>query len=100
MAKDSNVGHPFTFTPVISFVVDCETQEEIDKMWEKLSTDGKAEQCEWLNDKYGMSWQIVPMVLDQMIGDTDSEKSEKVMKTMLQMKKISIRDLEQAYELQ
>jgi predicted 3-demethylubiquinone-9 3-methyltransferase (glyoxalase superfamily) len=100
MAKDINVGYPITFPPIISFVVDCETQEEIDKMLENLSTDGKADQCWWLGDKYGMSWPIVPMVLGQMIGDTDSKKSEKVMKTKLQMKKINIKDIEQAYELQ
>ena len=100
MAKDSNVEYPFTFTPAISLVVNCETQEEIDKIWEKLSTESKAEQCGWLSDKYGMSWQIVPMILGQLIGDTDSEKSNIVIRAMLQKKKINIRDLEQGYELQ
>lgn len=99
MANDSNMEHPFTFTPAISLVVNCETQEEIDDLWEKFSRDGKTDQCGWLSDKYGVSWQIVPIVLGQMMQDKDAEKSEQVMKAILQMKKINIRDLKQAYEL-
>lgn len=101
MANDSsNKEHPFTFTPALSLVVNCETQKEIDDLWEKFSRDGNTDQCGWLSDKYGISWQIVPIVLGPMLQDKDAEKSEQVMKAMLQMKKINIRDLKQAYELQ
>jgi predicted 3-demethylubiquinone-9 3-methyltransferase (glyoxalase superfamily) len=93
-----NGGPVFTFSPAISFVVNCETQEEVDKLWEKLSEDGEIEQCGWLRDKYGVSWQIVPTILGEMLQDKDTEKSEKVMKAMLQMKKIDIKGLEQAYQ--
>jgi predicted 3-demethylubiquinone-9 3-methyltransferase (glyoxalase superfamily) len=93
-----NGGPVFTFSPAISFVVNCETQEEVDKLWEKLSEGGEIEQCGWLRDKYGVSWQIVPTILGEMLQDKDTEKSEKVMKAMLQMKKIDIKGLEQAYQ--
>ena len=100
MALDSNMDHHFTFTPAISFVVHCKTQEEINELWEKLSKEGMPEQCGWIKDKYGVSWQIVPVILGQMLGDDDIEKSERVMKAMLEMKKISILDLRLAYESQ
>jgi predicted 3-demethylubiquinone-9 3-methyltransferase (glyoxalase superfamily) len=93
-----NGGPVFTFSPAISFVVNCETQEEVDKVWEKLSEGGEIEQCGWLRDKYGVSWQIVPTILGEMLQDKNAEKSEKVMKAMLQMKKIDIKGLEQAYQ--
>ncbi len=98
MALDSNMDHHFTFTPAISFVVNCETQEEINDLWEKLSKEGMPEQCGWIKDKYGVSWQIVSVVLGQMLGDENTEKSDWVMKVMLEMKKINILDLQQAYE--
>ena len=100
VALDSNMDHHFTFTPAISFVVNCETQEEINDLWEKLSKEGIPEQCGRIKDKYGVSWQIVPVVLGQMLGDENTEKSEAVMKVMLEMKKINILDLQQAYESQ
>jgi len=93
-----NGGPVFTFSPAISFMVNCRTQEEIDDLWEKLSEGGEIQQCGWLQDRYGMSWQIVPTVLGEMLKDKDAEKGERVMKAMLQMKKIDIRTLEQAYE--
>ncbi|MCF6408156.1 VOC family protein [Pseudalkalibacillus salsuginis] len=93
-----NGGPHFTFSPAISFLVDCETQEELDGLWEKLSIGGEIEQCGWLRDKYGVSWQIVPTILREMLNDSDPERSQRVMKAMLQMKKINIEDLQKAYE--
>ncbi|MGI8926941.1 MAG: VOC family protein [Tepidiformaceae bacterium] len=93
-----NGGPMFTFSPAISLLVNCETQEEIDRLWERLSEDGETEQCGWLKDKYGVSWQIVPTILDKMILDEDTKKSEAVTKAMLQMVKLDIRALEQAYD--
>jgi predicted 3-demethylubiquinone-9 3-methyltransferase (glyoxalase superfamily) len=93
-----NGGPMFTFSPAISFVVNCETQEVVDKLWEKLSEGGEIEQCGWLRDKYGVSWQIVPTILGEMLQDKNAEKSERVMKAMLQMKKIDIKGLRQAYQ--
>lgn len=93
-----NGGPIFSFSPAISFVMNCETQEEVDKLWEKLSEGGEREQCGWLKDKYGVSWQIVPTVLGEMLQDKDAEKSERVMKAMLQMNKIDIEGLKKAYE--
>jgi predicted 3-demethylubiquinone-9 3-methyltransferase (glyoxalase superfamily) len=92
-----NGGPQFTFSPAISFIVNCETQEEIDKLWEKLSEGGQKEVCGWLKDKYGVSWQIVPTVLGEMLQDKDAEKTERVMKAMLQMTKIDIKTLQRAY---
>ena len=100
MALDSNMDHHFTFTPAISFVVNCETQEEINNLWEKFSKEGIPEQCGWIKDKYGVSWQIIPPILGQMLGDKNTEKSERVMRVMLEMEKINILDLQQAYESQ
>ena len=93
-----NAGPHFKFTEAISFVVDCETQEEVDYFWGKLTADGGQEsQCGWLKDKYGLSWQIVPRVLIEMIGDKDRQKAQRVMEAMLQMKKIDIATLKKAY---
>jgi len=92
-----NGGPLFKFTEAISFVVNCETQAEVDELWEKLSDGGKKVECGWLKDKYGVSWQIVPIVLIEMLRDKDAEKSQRVMKAMLQMKKLDITRLEEAY---
>jgi len=94
-----NAGPHFKFTEAISFVVDCGSQEEVDYFWEKLTADGGQEsQCGWLKDKYGLSWQITPRVLIEMIGDKDPQKAQRVMEAMLQMKKIDIATLKRAYE--
>lgn len=95
-----NGGPHFKFNEAISFVVNCETQEEVDYYWEKLSEGGdpQAQQCGWLKDKYGVSWQIEPTAVINMLSDPDPEKSERVMKAVLQMKKIDIKTLEQVYE--
>jgi predicted 3-demethylubiquinone-9 3-methyltransferase (glyoxalase superfamily) len=93
-----NGGPMFTFSPATSFIINCETQEEIDTLWEKLSEGGQTQQCGWLQDKYGLSWQIVPTILGQMMTDKDPEKSKRVMMAMLQMTKIDIKGLKQAYE--
>jgi predicted 3-demethylubiquinone-9 3-methyltransferase (glyoxalase superfamily) len=93
-----NGGPHFSFSPAISFFVKCETQQEVDEFWEKLSAGGKKERCGWLRDKYGLSWQIIPTALGRMLQDKDPEKSKRVMKAMLQMDKINIEALKQAYE--
>src|SRR6266576_4805637 len=93
-----NGGPHFSFTPAISFFVNCETQQEVDDFWEKLSAGGEKNSCGWLRDKYGVSWQIIPSALGKMLQDKDPEKSTRVMKAMLQMKKIDIEGLTQAYE--
>jgi predicted 3-demethylubiquinone-9 3-methyltransferase (glyoxalase superfamily) len=93
-----NGGPIFKFSPAISFLVSCETQQEVDDLWEKLSEGGgEQEQCGWLKDKFGVSWQIVPSILDKMIHDKDANKSERVMKAFLQMKKLDIQGLKKAY---
>ncbi len=93
-----NGGPHFKFTEAISFSVDCKTQEEVDELWERLSQGGQKSQCGWLKDKYGLSWQIVPSVLGELLGDKDPEKSKRVMQAMLKMTKLDIRTLKQAYE--
>lgn len=93
-----NGGSEFKFTEAISFVVNCETQGEIDEFWEKLSDGGAQIQCGWLKDKFGVSWQIVPTVLGKMMQDKDPEKTNRVMKAILQMVKIDIKRLQEAYE--
>ncbi len=95
-----NGGPQFKFSEAISFLVNCETQEEVDELWEKLSEGGEEGRCGWLKDKYGLSWQIVPTVLGEMLQDKDAEKSERVMNAMLKMDKIEIKTLKQAYEQQ
>jgi predicted 3-demethylubiquinone-9 3-methyltransferase (glyoxalase superfamily) len=93
-----NGGPQFKFNESVSFVVNCKTQEEVDYFWEKLTSDGGEESaCGWLKDKFGLSWQITPTILIDMLHDKDSEKSERVMKAMLQMQKIDIAKLKAAY---
>ena len=93
-----NGGPIFKFSPAISFLVSCETQKEVDNLWEKLLEGGEEEQCGWLKDKFGVSWQIVPNILGKMIHDKDANKSKRVIKAMLQMKKLDIQGLRKAYE--
>lgn len=90
-------GPQFTFTPAISFFVNCETQQEVDDLWEKLSEGGEKGRCGWLKDKYGLSWQVIPSDLGKMLGDKDPEKAKRVAQAMLQMNKIDIKCLKQAY---
>ena len=93
-----NGGPHFTFTPAISLFVNCETQQEVDELWEKLSEGGKKDRCGWLTDKYGLSWQIVPSILVKLQGDKDPEKAKRVMQAMLQMDKLDIKGLQEAYD--
>jgi predicted 3-demethylubiquinone-9 3-methyltransferase (glyoxalase superfamily) len=93
-----NGGPVFQFTEAVSFVVHCESQEEIDWFWEKLSEGGKEVQCGWLKDKYGLSWQIVPSILGSLLQDPDARKSKRVMEALLQMTKLDIARLKRAYE--
>lgn len=93
-----NGGPIFTFTPAISLLVDCQTQDEVDDLWQKLSTGGRPDRCGWLTDKYGLSWQIIPSALGKLMSDPDPEKSKRVMQAMLQMDKIDIKRLEQAHQ--
>ena len=95
-----NGGPHFTFSEAISLMVKCETQKEMDEMWEKLSQGGETGQCGWLKDKYGLSWQIVSLEWDEMLRDKDVKKSERVMKAILQMTKPDIKTLKQVYEQQ
>ncbi len=92
-----NGGPEFQFSEAVSFVVPCETQEEIDRYWSALSEGGEIQECGWLKDRFGLSWQIVPSSLDGMISDPDPAKSERVMQALLQMKKLDMALLEQAY---
>jgi predicted 3-demethylubiquinone-9 3-methyltransferase (glyoxalase superfamily) len=91
-----NGGPSYTITPAISFVVNCDTQEEIDHHWEKLSAGGKEVQCGWLEDKFGVSWQIVPTVLLELLGDPDAAKAQRVMQAMLKMVKLDIQAIKRA----
>ena len=93
-----NGGPQYKFTPAISFFVNCETQQEVDELWEKLSEGGATDRCGWLRDKFGLSWQIIPSILGTLLGDADAAKSQRVMKAMLQMDKIDIQRLKQAYD--
>lgn len=93
-----NAGPMFQFTPAVSFLVECDTQEEVDYYWNKLSADPQAEACGWLKDKFGVSWQVAPRQLGQLISDTDPVKAGRVMRAMMQMKKIDIAGLQQAYD--
>src|SRR5215469_6384292 len=92
-----NGGPHFKFTPAISLFVNCENQEEVDELWEKLSAGGRKDRCGWLQDKYGLSWQIIPTALSQFLSDPDPAKSNRVVKAMLQMDKIDIARLKEAY---
>ena len=93
-----NGGPHFKFTEAISLRVNCESQKEVDELWETLSAGGEKSQCGWLKDKYGLSWQIVPTVLDEMMGDKDTKKAARVMTAMLKMQKLDIAALKQAFE--
>jgi predicted 3-demethylubiquinone-9 3-methyltransferase (glyoxalase superfamily) len=93
-----NGGPEFPFTEAVSFLVSCEDQEEVDEFWDKLSEGGEQGPCGWLKDRYGLSWQVVPTALGEMLRDEDPKKAERVMAAMLQMKKIDIEALKQAYE--
>ena len=93
-----NGGPQFKFTEAVSFSVDCKTQKEVDELWEKLSEGGEQGPCGWLKDKYGLSWQIVPSILGKLLGDKDPAKANRVMKAMLQMKKLDIAGLQKAYD--
>ena len=92
-----NGGPQFSFTPAISLFVNCTTQAEVDELWEKLSKGGQTQPCGWLTDKYGVSWQIIPTVLGEMLADKDAKKSQAVMQVMLQMSRIDIAALRRAY---
>lgn len=91
-----NGGPMFSFTPAVSFFVNCETQEEVDHFWEKLSEGGEKQRCGWLKDKYGLSWQVVPSILGMLLQGKDAEKSKKVMEAMLKMDKLDIKTLQEA----
>ena len=93
-----NGGPQFKFTQAVSFVIHCETQQEVDELWEKLSSGGRKDRCGWLKDKFGLSWQIVPTILGRLMQDKDSEKSKRVMQAMLTMDRLNIEGLQQAYE--
>jgi len=93
-----NGGPHFKFTEAISLVVNCESQDEVDAFWEKLSEGGSKGQCGWLKDKYGLSWQVVPTALGKLMSDPDPEKSKRVMTAMLKMTKMDIKGLQQAYD--
>ena len=93
-----NGGPQFTFTDGFSIFVNCETQAEVDELWEKLSAGGEKGQCGWLKDRFGMSWQIIPTALGKLMGDPDPAKSQRVMQAMLQMTKIDIAELQRAYD--
>ena len=93
-----NGGPVFKFTEAISFVVNCESQQEVDYFWEKLTAGGQEVECGWLKDKFGLSWQIVPTILPKLLSDPDPAKSQRAMKAMLKMKKIDIAGLQRAYD--
>jgi predicted 3-demethylubiquinone-9 3-methyltransferase (glyoxalase superfamily) len=93
-----NGGPQYKFTPAISLFVNCETQNEVDELWEKLSAGGRKDRCGWLQDKFGLSWQIIPSDLGKLLGDKNPKKASSVMQAMLQMDKIDIKKLKQAYD--
>jgi len=96
--KALNGGPQFKFTPAISLFVTCETQDEVDALWDKLAAGGQVQPCGWLQDKYGLSWQIIPRVLGEMLSDKDRARAGRAMNAMLQMKKIDIQGLRRAFE--
>ena len=93
-----NGGPQYKFTPAISLFVNCETQQEVDELWSRLSTGGSDEQCGWLKDKYGLSWQIIPKTLGRLLSDKNPKKANAAMQAMLKMKKIDIKALQQAFD--
>ena len=93
-----NGGPQYKFTPAISLFVNCETQQEVDELWDKLSAGGRKDRCGWLQDKFGLSWQVIPTDLGKLLGDKDPKKASSVMQAMLQMDKIDIKKLKQAYD--
>jgi predicted 3-demethylubiquinone-9 3-methyltransferase (glyoxalase superfamily) len=93
-----NGGPQFKFTPAISLFVNCETQQEVDELWSKLTAGGSDEQCGWLKDKYGLSWQIIPKTLGRLLNDKNPKKANAAMQAMLKMKKIDIKALQQAFD--
>lgn len=93
-----NGGPMYKFTPAISLFVHCETQQEVDELWEKLSEGGRIDQCGWLQDRYGLSWQIIPTLLGKLLGDKDPVKAKRAMQAMLQMKKIDMAGLQKAHD--
>jgi predicted 3-demethylubiquinone-9 3-methyltransferase (glyoxalase superfamily) len=93
-----NGGPLFSFTPAVSFFVNCETQQELDELWAKLTAGGEEVRCGWLKDKFGLSWQIIPTALGQMLQDPNPEKSKRVMQALMQMNKLDIATLKRAYE--
>jgi predicted 3-demethylubiquinone-9 3-methyltransferase (glyoxalase superfamily) len=93
-----NGGPKYKFTPAISLYVDCETQAEVDELWNKLSAGGREDQCGWLQDRYGLSWQIIPTALPRLLGDRDPKKANAAMQAMLRMRKIDIKELQQAHD--
>ena len=97
MAMDGGLQHDFTFTPAISFYVNCQNQAEVDYFWEKLTEGGEESQCGWLKDRYGVSWQIVPTILSELMSDPDPEKASRVTQAMLKMSKLDIEKLKEAY---
>ena len=99
IAMDSHTNGDFTFNEAISFVVNCDTQDELDYFWQKLSEgrDEKAQQCGWLKDRFGVSWQVVPTILPELMSSADREKSQRAMQALLKMKKLDIAKLQDAY---
>jgi predicted 3-demethylubiquinone-9 3-methyltransferase (glyoxalase superfamily) len=93
-----NGGPVFQFNEAVSFVVNCESQEEVDHYWEKLSEGGEKDRCGWLKDRFGLSWQVVPTALPKLLGGPDAERTKRVMEAMMKMDKLVISDLEEAYE--
>ncbi|MEO8635518.1 MAG: VOC family protein [Gemmatimonadales bacterium] len=93
-----NGGPQYTFSPAVSFLVNCETQSEVDDLWSKLTAGGSEEPCGWLKDRYGLSWQIVPSILGRLIGDKDREKAGRAIQAMLKMKKLDIAGLQRAFD--
>lgn len=93
-----NGGPKYKFTPAISIYVNCETQAEVDELWNKLSSGGREDQCGWLQDRYGLSWQVIPTALPMMLGDKDPKKANAAMQAMLRMQRIDIKGLQQAYD--
>jgi predicted 3-demethylubiquinone-9 3-methyltransferase (glyoxalase superfamily) len=93
-----NGGPQFKFTEAVSFVINCETQEEVDRFWEKLSEGGKKGECGWLKDKYGLSWQITPVQMMQMLNDKDQQKAGRAMSAMMKMQKLDLNELKRAFE--